>query len=142
MLGRQPKPIEFSGGIDIRIFNGWHRELLDTIRLKYVFFACDSKKELKELERVSRLMESVSVEKKRCYVLIGYDPYETLQDAEKRLEEVYAMGFLPFAMLYKPKDRDIKWNNDWLSLQRKWCRPAIYRKRKIITGDDQCYPVS
>lgn len=127
MLRKQLEPIEFSGGLDARLFENWHKDLIESIRLKYAFFACDSKEGLKHIERVASMLNGMSIEKKRCYVLIGYDQSESIKDAEDRLKAVYQLGFLPFAMLYRPKDRSIAWTLDWTKLQRKWCRPAIYR---------------
>jgi hypothetical protein len=65
--------------------------------------------------------------KKRCYVLIGFNG-ETLADAERRLNFVYELGFLPFAQLFNG-DKKTKWTREWDALQRKWCRPAAYRIR-------------
>lgn len=52
---------------------------------------------------------------------------ESIEEAERRLIEVYNLGFLPFAQLYQPRER-IKYSKEWLGLGRKWSRPAAYRK--------------
>jgi hypothetical protein len=96
MLRRQPEPIKFSGGLDAEMFNDTHVVLLRSIRLKYAWFACDHIGAIERLEKVADLMADFSREKKRCYVLIGFDG-ESLKQAERRLETVFNLGFLPMS---------------------------------------------
>jgi hypothetical protein len=133
MLRNQPEPIQFSGGLDARLFHSWHVDLLKSIRLKFAWFACDTPGAIVDLERVGRLMENFSIEKKRAYVLIGFGG-ESLSQAERRLNNVYALGFLPFAMLWKPDDHEVSWSRAWRALQRKWTRPAAYRTNSTTKG--------
>jgi len=133
MLRRQPEPVIFSGGLDARIFNTWHVDLLKSIRLKFAWFACDIPGSFDYLERVAALMSDFSIEKKRCYVLIGFNG-ETIEKAEKRLQRVYYLGFLPFAMLYRSAEREIPWSQEWRNLRRKWCRPAAYKQKSGRTA--------
>ncbi len=127
MLRRQKEPIKLSGGFDAEILQPWHIDLLKTIRLKYVWFACDYPGSLKNIERVSDLMADFSREKKRCYVLIGFKD-ENPKKAEKRLEQVYNLGFLPMAMLYQaPFTAKNRYAKEWHDLQRKWSRPAAFK---------------
>lgn len=131
MLRKQPEPARLSGGLDAEMFQPWHVDLLKSIRLKFAWFACDYPGSLPNLERVSDLMSDFSREKKRCYVLLGHNG-ESLKQAEKRLEAVYNLGFLPFAMLYRGQEEK-EYSTRWRALQRKWCRPAAFRtymKRK------------
>lgn len=125
MLRRQPEPVKFSGGLDVDMLQPWHVELLKTIRLKYAWFACDYPGAIKNVEKAADLLADFSIEKKRCYVLIGFNG-EAPEQAEKRLIKVYQLGFLPMAMLYRG-DQQKRWGKDWLDLRRKWTRPAIYR---------------
>lgn len=125
MLRKEKEPARFSGGLDARLLMPWHVDLLKTIRLKFAWFACDYPGALQNLERVADLMADFGIEKKRVYVLIGFNG-ESETQAERRLEKVYRMGFLPFAMLYRG-DGDGKWSRSWRLLQRKWARPAAYR---------------
>jgi hypothetical protein len=60
--------------------------------------------------------------------MIGYDG-ESLSDAEKRIERVFSLGFMPFSQLYQPPtgDRPARiYSADWKAVNRKWCRPAAY----------------
>lgn len=127
MLRQQPEPIKFSGGLDAEILQPWHVDLLKTIRLKFAWFACDYPGAMRNLERVNDLMADFSREKKRCYVLIGYNN-ERICQAEKRLESVYRLGFLPMAMLYRSPDLyPPPWSKEWRKLQKIWSRPAAYK---------------
>jgi len=128
MLRQQPEPIKFSGGLDAEIFQRLHVDLLKTVRLKFAWFACDYPGALPNMERVADLMADFSREKKRCYVLIGFNG-ETIKQAEKRLEAVYNMDFLPMAMLYRGPDlKQEHWSDDWLKLRRTWVRPAAFKR--------------
>ena len=125
MLRRQKRAAQFKGGLDVTIFDLEHKHLFNSIRLDEMFFACDTPEAIKSLERVANLIHDFSIEKKRCFVMIGHTPIE---EAESRLNKVYSLGFLPFAQLYQPEER-IKYSKQWLDLNRKWSRPAAYRTK-------------
>jgi hypothetical protein len=131
MLRCQNHPIIFSGGLDATLFNEWHRELIDGIRLKELWFACDCHSAIKNLERISKLLNGISTSKKRCYVLIGFQN-ETIKEAEHRLKSVYDLGFDPFSQLFM-SDENIEYNQEWRALNRKWSRPAIYHSERRIS---------
>lgn len=129
MLKRQPEPIRFSGGLDAEMLQAWHVELLKGIRLKFAWFACDYPGAIRNLERVADLMGDFSREKKRCYVLIGFNG-ETPPQAERRLEAVYKLDFLPMAMLYRDEQTTTPFvAKDWQKLRRTWSRPAAYKSK-------------
>ena len=67
-----------------------------------------------------------SAHKTCCYVLIGY-PGDTMENAEKRLRDAWAAGFLPYAMLYRDETGIV--NQDWKQFQRLWVRPQIIISR-------------
>lgn len=124
MLRRQKKGAVFSGGIDSSLFTSWHRELIDSIKLSEIWFACDHNNDVKPLESVSKLLDGISPNKLRCYVLIGKE--ETISQATERLMAVLKLGFLPFAQLYQPQSQ-ITYSKQWRDLARQWSRPAIYK---------------
>lgn len=126
MLEVQTEPIRFSGGLDAEIFNEWHADLLSGIRLKFAWFACDYPGAVPHLEKVASLLSDFSIEKKRCYVLLGHNGENPAQ-AEKRLEKVYRLGFLPFAMLYRGPGEMRRQDPEWSKLVKKWTRPGAYR---------------
>lgn len=126
MLQEQKRNIFFNGGLDSRLFNEHHRRLLDTIKIGELWFACDHHSALPALEKVRDLISDISADKKRCFVMIGRQP-ETLYDAEKRLHKIYELGFLPFSQLYRGPGEMI-YTKAWLALNKKWSRPALYRR--------------
>jgi hypothetical protein len=132
MLGKQQQSITFAGGLDSKLLKPWHIELLRSIRLHEMWFASDTEKAMRRLGRIANMLSVFPQNKKRCYVLIGYEG-ESIETAARRLEAVYAMGFLPFAQLYQPADKPAPVRSQaWHDLKRKWMRPAAYRARKDI----------
>ena len=129
MCREQNKGITFSGGIDTRLLRKWHVDLFDSIKIKEMFFACDSRAALKTLTKTAELIEHIPQPKKRCYVLLGFDEKETLGEAKQRLEAVYNMGFYPYAQLFQ-SDKRKEYPKEWKALARKWARPAAYRSKK------------
>lgn len=124
MLRRQKHGVKFSGGIESALFTSWHRELIDSVKLSEIWFACDHVASIKPLESVVKLLDGISLNKRRCYVLIGKD--ETLSQATERLMAVLKLGFLPFAQLYQT-EAPIAYSQSWCNLARQWSRPAIYK---------------
>ncbi len=127
MCLRQKYPIEFKGGLDSRLLRQWHVDAFKRMKVKEFWFAADDEESCKRLHLVSDLMSDFPERKKRCFVMIGRE--ETIEEAERRLKEVYALGFLPFAQLYQPKER-IDYPKEWKDLARKWSRPAAYRSHR------------
>ncbi len=121
MLNRQKRAAIFIGGLDARLFKDWHVSAFEEMRINEMFFACDNDGSIKNIERIADMLSGFSMNKKRCYVMIGMD--ETRKQALRRLKRVYNLGFLPFAQLYQPKERKL-YNWKWKSLARTWSRPA------------------
>jgi hypothetical protein len=69
--------------------------------------------------------------------MLGFNG-ETFEDAERRVQQVYDIGFLPFAQLYRNENDDRVWPDDWRALARKWARPAAYRTKKSTWTDWRC----
>ena len=134
MLAEQKKAAEFKGGLDIDFMKPWHVDLFNQIRVNELWVACDRKDDLKRLDKAADLLGDFSIDKKRCYVLVGYNS-ETPAQAEKRCEQVFSKGFLPFIQPYKSPEAEFGWSvskeaMQWYRIIRKWSRPAIYRPRK------------
>lgn len=130
MLREQPHAASFPGGLDKDFLRPWHRDLFDSISINELWFACDLTNGLPSLERASEILRGVPIDKLRCYTMIGYDEQETLLQAEKRIETVFELGFLPFCQLYRPDDYVKPYDAAWRAVQRKWARPAAYRSKK------------
>ena len=133
MLRDQGRAIRFPGGLDKHFLKTWHRELFDSISIDELWFACDvnSDAEIHWMERAAEILEGIPMRKRRCYTMIGYDDDgeitpENLNTAERRIEKVFTLGFMPFCQLYKPDDGPKDYPAEWKAVQRKWCRPAAY----------------
>jgi hypothetical protein len=78
----EQKQVEFKGGLDIDYLREWHVELLKKISLKELWIACDHEKDIKRLDKAADLLSDISINKKRCYAMIGL---EDIKSAESRL---------------------------------------------------------
>lgn len=118
---RTQRGVDFAGGLDCRLLEDWMIEELRSLKIQQIWVAYDSEDYTSAVQRAgTKLSEYFSRNKLRCYVLIGYGE-DTLDKAESRLRQTWEFGFLPFAMLYQPKQYEKKWHE----LQRNWSRPAI-----------------
>jgi hypothetical protein len=125
MLRQQQRVIYFNGGLDKHFLKPWHRELFDSIQIAELWFACDVTSDLPWLERAATILEGIPLRKRRCYTMIGYDR-ESLVEAERRIERVFQLGFMPFCQLYRPEEGTKEYPPEWRQVQRKWSRPAAY----------------
>ena len=128
MLRSQNRRIYFNGGLDKHFLRAWHRQLFESIKIGELWFACDTAGDFYHLAKVREILPNVPMKKLRCYTMIGYDG-ETLADAERRIERVFEMGFMPFSQLYQPptgNEPSKIYPDDWKRVNRKWCRPAAY----------------
>lgn len=125
MLAGQRR-ISFPGGLDARLLQPWHVSMLKFLRVFELWFAADADY-WAALRRASLLLHEFKRNKKRCYVLIGYNG-EDIGAAEERLEMVWGLGFLPFAQFYRGPGEQKK-TKEWATLVRQWTRPAIMKAR-------------
>lgn len=142
MLQSQNRHIYFNGGLDKHFLKPWHRELFESIPIGELWFACDpeeadpdAKQSLRYLARVREILPNVPTRRLRCYTMVGYGE-ETLAAAERRIERVFDLGFMPFSQLYQPPtahEPTKVYSDDWKKLNRKWCRPAAYMSDHPIT---------
>lgn len=138
MLRRQKQEIEFTGGLEAALLDGWHCELLKGIRLGQLFMAYDEERDWEPLVSASFMLRHHGIlheggrHRVRCYVLIGY-PGDTPESAKNRLNQVLSLGIYPMAMLYR--DHQGKTDHTWRIFQREWARPAIIgAKMKELHG--------
>jgi hypothetical protein len=129
MLREQKPAKSFNGGLDKHYLKPWHVPFFDSISIHELWWAADVPDDYKWLRRVKELFGHMPKDKMRCYTMIGYEG-ETLSEAEKRIETVYELGFMPFSQLYQPPtaDKPTKiYSPEWKAVNRKWSRPAIYK---------------
>jgi len=140
MLRRQPRRIEFTGGLEARALEDYQVGLLADLRPQpNCFFAYDPGDPFDTLKSASdRLLAAGFTgcsHRLRCYVLIGY-PKDTFQLAEQRLRQMLGIGFTPHAMLWQPETpaaEKYRPQPEWKSFQRLWARPAIIHA-KVTNG--------
>lgn len=125
MLGSQPERPKFPGGLEAKLLQPWHVDLLKQVKTQEMFFAYDTPDDYEPLFEAGKLLDSAGFtlrsRKKYAYVLIGY-PGDTYSRAEARLTDTLKAGFMPFAMLFKD-DSGFE-DPEWRKFQRSWCRPA------------------
>ncbi len=129
MLKMQNRGISFNGGLDCQILRWWHVELLQTIKIKEIWFTCDDLVGLSYLINIQPMFTWLPESKRRCYAMIGYRK-EMIKEAEYRLINIYRLGFLPFAQLYRDAEGGPEYSKEWKDLARKWSRPAAYRAKR------------
>jgi len=128
MLREQKRAIKFSGGLDKHFLKDWHVPYFDSIPIDELWWAVDEPGDMKWIRRVKELFAHVPMRKMRCYTMIGYEG-ETLAEAERRIEEVFQLGFMPFTQLYQPPTAKVPtkiYGAEWKAVARKWSRPAAY----------------
>jgi hypothetical protein len=132
MLRRQNRRVEFTGGLEAMALEDYQVDLLAGLTPRpNMFFAYDPGDAFETLASAARrLLEAgftAASHRMRVYVLIGY-PKDTFELAERRLQQMTAIGFTPMAMLWRPETpSQEKWRPDahWRGFQRRWARPAI-----------------
>jgi hypothetical protein len=124
MCRKQKKAIMFLGGFETKLVDDWLVNELASIRIAQLFLACDHDKDIDPLRKAVKKL-SLPRDKLRCYVLIGKN---SMDKDIKRLQKVWEVGCLPFAQLFQPPDKLIKYSKQWEHLQRYYSRPAITKK--------------
>ena len=122
---RSQHSIQLSGGLDSRLLSDDIADEIRSLRIAQVFLAADTKIALKPLERALRYLQ-LPRNKTRCYALLAFGG-ETISEATERLETIWELGAMPFAQLYQPPDRYIKYSKEWHDLARTWARPAAMK---------------
>ena len=125
MLWRQKEKSAFTGGFEALRFKTWHLDLIMQRIPKDMIFAYDTPEDYEPLVHVGKMLREVNLafpyfHKSRAYVLIGFQK-DTIMEAEKRIKQTIAAGFLPFPMLYR--DYKGKCLSGWKQFQVKWNFP-------------------
>lgn len=141
MLARQGRQIEFTGGLEARAMEDYQVGLLADMKPRpNCFFAYDPGDPFETLKSAAdRLIAAgftACSHRLRCYVLIGY-PKDTFALADKRLNDMMAIGFTPHAMLWQPEVKAAEKHRpapEWKKFQRTWARPAIIHASRHSAG--------
>ena len=121
------KQIEFKGGLEARRITPQNAERLRSLKIKTLWLACDTDDGIKELNKAVSILNSVGFTRSHlfCYALIG----DNMLKNENRLKKIWDIGCMPFAQLFQPKDKFIKYSHEWKRFNRAWELPAIIRAR-------------
>lgn len=135
MLKSQRRAATFSGGLDATLLSDSIVEGLRGLRIDQLFLASDTEGAIKPLRKALDKLKWLPRDKLRCYILIAYGA-DTVEQARNRLEAVWEAGAMPFAQLYQPSDKYIRYSQEWRGLARIWSRPAAMRAvmRRVSEG--------
>ena len=135
MLKKQ-KRIELKGGLEASRITLKIANTLRGLRIKTLWLACDSKNGIKPLQKAVEVLQKAGFNRNHlfCYVLCGKD----MAEEENRLRQVYSIGCLPFAQLYRDKKDSIKYSKKQKHFQRTWSRPAAFKS--LIKNKYKCSP--
>lgn len=128
MLSKQKERPKFTGGFDTQFIKPWIVEALKELNSKEIFFAYDKRIDYEPLIETCKLLKKYEELPNpshvyRCYVLIGYEN-DTIEAAERRLNQILELGLLPMAMLYD-KEKHRQAQDGWVAFQWHWCRMHI-----------------
>lgn len=88
--------------------------------MRYGRCVAEIKKACERLIKVGYNSEG-NKDKIRCYALIG----DNMEKNEARLREIYEIGALPSAQLYRDfSEAKTKYSKEWDDFERTWQRPA------------------
>ena len=126
--------VDFNQGIDCRRIDASIAKLLAKIRwLEAVRLACDTKAQMKHVEKAVKYMRQAGVKPERynCYVLVTED----LEDAYERVMFLKRLNIDPYAQAYR--DFTLKVENITIE-QRRFCR-WVNHKPTFMTIDWKDY---
>lgn len=106
------QPVDFSSGIDIRLFDEEQAIFLNELRLfKQVHIAWDNPRQRID-KKIQQAIKCIKPYKLMCYVLIGY--WSTPEEDLYRVERLRELGVAPFVMAF---DRTNRYQRDF----QRWC---------------------
>ena len=126
MLKKQ-RGIEFKGGLEKYRITTKIAEDLRGLSIKTLWLACDQTNGIEPLRKAVNILLKAGFTRSHlyCYVLIGDNAKENI----RRLREVWKIGCMPFAQLFKNKENSIEYPRSWRRFARRWSKPMIIRKR-------------
>ena len=124
MLKKQ-KGVEFKGGLEKYRITPKIAEDLRSLSIKSLWLACDQAEGVEPLRKAVAILQKAGFTRNHiyCYVLIG----DNMAENDNRLREIFKMGALPFAQLYRNKENNIEYSKEWKQFARTWSRPAAFK---------------
>jgi len=131
MLSRQKERPIFTGGLEAKILQPWHVDLLREARTERLYCAYDEPNDFAPLVDAGKMLRDGGISKKsqkaRAYVLVGYDG-DTPEKADKRMRDTWHIaGFVPYAMYYRGMDY-VKTPQEWRKFLVPWEIPQTRAK--------------
>lgn len=116
------QPLEFNGGIDLRILTEEQCIELAKCKIKSIHCAWDNYKDknyiLPKLEMLAKYIKPYKI---LCYVLIGFENKNLQETDIERVDTIWKLGIYPFVMVYRNfNDTKYKPSKDCKSFAR-WC---------------------
>lgn len=139
MLQRQTERAVFSGGLEPSMMQPWQAELIAGIKPATIYTAYDTLDDYEPLRNMAKMLWAAGLRKSsrcvKCYALCGYEG-DRFEQAQKRMEQIMELGFLPFAMLYRGESGET--DRQWRKFQREWANPYIVGSKfsKFYHGND------
>jgi len=128
----------FKGGLQASLLTEWHAERFSKLRIKELWLACDTDEALDGFYKAAKILNKYGLGRGgktkdgyiKCYALIGKDGISqcNMNANQKRLQNIYTGGAMPFAQLYQPGgDKKIEYSHEWRRFARAWQRPAAIK---------------
>jgi hypothetical protein len=128
MLEKQSHRINFSGGLEAARLEDWHVEWLARLKPKSAWFAYDTPNDWGPLVLAADLLKQYKLIGRahtyRCYVLVGW-LQDTLEKADRRLQDVAKLGLMPMAMLLDHGESKKNDKEEWIHFARNWANPFV-----------------
>lgn len=136
------QPIDFNQGIDLRILNEEQCKALKSLKIKQIHCAWDNYKDKDIiLPKIELLCKYIKPYKITCYVLVGFEDKEIIEQDLERVISLNKLGVNPFAMGYVDfnnpnyeKSESVKNFCRWVNMKAcfKSCTWEEYKKGKQI----------
>ncbi len=105
------QPVDFTGGIDVRLMDDDKCDALNSLRhKKQIKIAWDNPSQ-DLMPKLKTLIKHIKGYRLMCYVLIGYD--STVEQDTERVEKLHSLGITPYVMCIDKDDPEQKRFQKW-----------------------------
>jgi len=124
------QPVEFAGGLDVRLMNTEQYEAINSLKHeKQLKIAWDNPKQ-DLIPQLTELTKHIKGYRLMCYVLIGYN--STVEENIYRVKKLQEFGITPYVMCIDRKDPEQK-------RFQKWVQSFNYKKTEFADFDYKKY---
>lgn len=123
------QPINFNTGIDVRTLKEKQAKMLGGLKIKRIHIAWDYYKDkVQVLKGIKMLIKYVKPYKITCYVLVGFENKEIVDQDIERVETIWSYGVYPFAMGYINFDNPNHERSKTVKNFQRWCNRFMFKK--------------